>query len=186
MSSCVGSRRYWMRVGRSFVVMEETYFHMSVSALPEGTKLESRGFPFVAKEVEHILESVRPKTCLPREASVFVTLNEDACTNGVTYDEGYLHTVRPIGPVHRRDLKWLRQLQLRHYRDTHDLGIVDRAKVNVLLGKKYTALSHEEIARRYWAGEGSDNPDWEFVVASAEVTACLSEKPVRFRSKSGA
>ncbi len=87
---------------------------------------------------------------------------------GLTYDEGYIHAVDPLGDMERRDLVWTGILQMRHFKDPRfrrDLR---------------PDLSDEQIADNWWAGAASEKPDWEYVAREAVVLG-VDENPTRVR-----
>ena len=149
-------------------------FHMSKTRLPIGTILECRGFPFVEIKVEEILSNVRPNNCIGRESSIFMSASRDACKKGLIFDEGYLHVVEPIGRVEKRDINWIKELQLRHHRNSIFHKKVDPALKNI---------SDEEIANRYWQGISSAVAEWEYVSAAARVIELVSESPITIHPK---
>jgi hypothetical protein len=115
--------------------------------------------PLEGKEplVEEILEQQRPPDCPDRGDSVYMREEREFSTVGVPYDEGYVHTVVPIGRVDKRDLAWIGVIQLRQQRN-------EQLRKNL-----YPKLSNARVADKYWSGEASDKPLWEWVAKEAKV-----------------
>jgi hypothetical protein len=138
----------------------KTYYRISKRKYAKGDIIRGRGKrPLEDKEpfVEKILEQRRPVDCPDRGDSVYMREEREFSTVGVTYNEGYVHEVEPIGRVDKRDLAWIGVIQRRHHK-------------NELLRKnEYPTLSDTEIANKYWSGEASDNPLWEWVAKQAKV-----------------
>ena len=78
-------------------------------------------------------------------------------TVGVPYDESYVHKVEPIGKVYKRDLAWIGVIQRRHHRN-------ERLRKN-----DYPKLSDAQVVDKYWSGEASEKPRWEWVAREAKV-----------------
>jgi hypothetical protein len=138
----------------------KTYYRIAERKYAKDEIIRGRGkSPLEAKEplVEEILEQRRPADCPDRGDSVYMREEREFSTVGVTYDEGYVHEVEPIGEVDKRDLAWIGVIQRRHHK-------------NELLRKnEYPTLSDTEIADKYWSGEASDKPLWEWVATEAKV-----------------
>lgn len=107
--------------------------------------------------IEDILAGRRPHHCADRGDSIYMREEREFSTVGVTFDNGYVHTVEPIGKVDKRDLAWIGVLQRRHHKN-------ERVRKNV-----HPALSDDDVADRYWNGEASDRPLWEWVTEKATV-----------------
>lgn len=108
-------------------------------------------------KVEEILERCRPKGKVDRGNCVYLRDNTDFSKAGVTYDKGYIHTVDPVGEAERRDLVWTGVLQKRYFED-------ERFRQDLRPG-----LTDDQVAGKWWAGEGSDTPNWEWVATEAAV-----------------
>ena len=108
-------------------------------------------------EVEDILERRRPKGKNGRGDSVYLKDSKDFSKVGVTYGEGYVHTVDAVGRVEQRDLGWTGVLQQRYFPDK-------RFRKNLL-----PHLTDDEVADKWWAGEASEKPEWEWVAEGATV-----------------
>jgi len=136
------------------------YYHISPVQLSIGQVIGGTGKrPLQERHpvIEGILEERRPTDELDRGSSVYLRQHRDFSTVGVTYYQGYIHTVEPIGSIRRRDLVWTGILQERHARDMR------------FRKDRYPLLTDAEIANLWWAGEASDQPDWEFLVEKASV-----------------
>ena len=90
---------------------------------------------------------------------------------GMTFSVGYIHTVNPEGEAAPRDLVWTGLLQLRYYPNT---GI----RRDLL-----TELNDDEIARKWWSGEASTSPNWEWI-ARAAIVIDVDDLPVKVRPDS--
>lgn len=108
-------------------------------------------------DVEHILEKHRPAGKDDRGNSVYLREDKDFSKTGVPYNEGYIHTVHPIGEPEQRDLVWTGILQLRYITDEH------------IRKDLRPDLTDDQIADKWWSGEGSETPHWEWVAKKAAV-----------------
>lgn len=136
------------------------YYHISPVQLLLGRVIVGTGKrPLEERHpiIEGILEERRPTHELDRGSPVYLRQHKDFSTVGVTYYKGYIHIVEPIGNIRRRDLVWTGILQERHARDMRFRR--DRCPL----------LTDGEIADLWWAGEASDQPDWEFLAERASV-----------------
>ena len=100
--------------------------------------------------VETILEKQRPADCPDRGDCVYMLEECDFRTAGVPFDQGYVHTVEPLGKIDKRDLAWIGVIQRRYHKDSR------------LRKNQYSDLSDEQVADKYWSGEASDKPSWEW------------------------
>jgi hypothetical protein len=138
----------------------KTYYRIAAKKCAIDEIMKGRGKrPLADKEpwVETILEGRRPADCPDRGDGVYMREEREFSTVGVTCDEGYVHTVEPIGKVDKRDLAWIGVIQRRHHKN-------ERARKN-----EYPTLSDNDVADRYWNGEASDEPSWEWVAKEAKV-----------------
>lgn len=136
------------------------FYHISPIQLSIGQMIGGTGKrPLQERHpvTEDILGERRPTEEVDRGNSVYLRQNRDFSTVGVTYYQGYLHIVEPIGTIRRRDLVWTGILQERHARDMR------------FRKDRCPHLTDVEIADLWWAGEGSDQPDWEFLVEEASI-----------------
>lgn len=108
-------------------------------------------------DVENILERRRPTGKRDRGHSVYLRGERDFDKVGVNYGKGYIHTVSPVGEAERRDLVWTGILQKRYIKDER------------FRKKLRPDLTDDQIADKWWAGEGSETPDWEWVAPQATV-----------------
>jgi hypothetical protein len=144
----------------------KTYYRISEKKYAKGDIVKGQGKrPLENKEalIEEILEQRRPADCPDRGDSVYMREEREFSTVGVCYDEGYVHKVEPVGKVDQRDLAWIGVLQLRHHKDER------------LRKTRYPELSDSQIADRYWSGEESEKPLWEWVAKNAKVVAVDSD-----------
>jgi hypothetical protein len=116
-------------------------------------------------DVEDILERRRTRGKDDGGNSVYLREDRDFDNVGVNYGEGYIHTVE------RRDLVWTGILQKRYIKDK-------RFRKNLRLD-----LTDDEIADKWWAGEGSETPDWEWVAPQATVVD-VEDDPTKVKSNS--
>lgn len=93
--------------------MIKTYYHMSSTKLPIGKVLIGQGRPLVDPSIEDVFEKQRPKNSPSRLNSVYMTDDRDFKRRGIRADDGYVHQVEAIGPVEKRDNKWVGELELR-------------------------------------------------------------------------
>jgi hypothetical protein len=149
------------------------YYHMSASKLKIGCELKPKGGAHVSEEVEEILARRRPDGSIARSNAVYLSETEKVSQFGLKYDRGYMHTVEPNGVVQKRDTKWVSELQMRHHAN---------ARIARLADQKLADFSDEDIADKYYAGEASSNPVWEFLAEGAIVEA-VSERPTQIRDK---
>lgn len=148
------------------------YYHMSREKLPNGTPLKVKGAFHVEPKVEDILSSRKPDECVPRSESIFLSPTPDVRTQGLTYDEGYLHIVEPSGRIERRDNSWIGELQKRHHANE---------KIRCLRDSMLSNLTDDDLADNYWRGTASNNPTWEIVAEAAVITDLVSDNPVAVR-----
>ena len=87
---------------------------------------------------------------------------------GVTFSEGYIHTVEPMGGLEKRDIRWIGVLQRRHH------------KRDILRKELCPDLGDDAVAERYWSGTASEDPVWEWVAEKVRVVEVESKvSPVR-------
>ena len=144
---------------------------METTKRTEGTVIDGSGVsPLENTEphIEKILEDQRPLNCLHRNDCVYMRQNRQFNKAGLTYDNGYIHTVSPCGNVEKRDMGWIGILQQRHHKN-------DDIRKN-----RCPNLSDSEIASNYWSGTQTDTPSWEWVTKSARVMKVDADcSPVR-------
>lgn len=109
--------------------------------------------------VEEILERRRPADCPPRADCIYMRDARDFRTVGVTYKEGYVHEVEPVGKVDQRDIAWIGSLQWRYF------------PTEKMRKDEHPPLSDDELADRYWGGVASEKPTWEWVSKEGTVKA---------------
>jgi hypothetical protein len=141
-------------------MITKTYYRIAEKKNAIGDLMKGRGVRPLANtesQVEEILEARRPPDCPDRGDSIYMREEREFSTVGVTFDEGYVHKVEPLGKVDKRDLAWIGIIQRRHHKN-------DLLRKDVLVG-----LSDSDIADRYWRGEASSKPLWEWVAKEAKV-----------------
>ena len=137
-----------------------TYYRIAERKYTKDKIMKGRGDRPLANNfpaVEAILESRRPSESLDRGDSVYMREDRDFNSVGVTFDEGYIHQIEPLGKVDKRDLTWIGVLQRRNHKDTW------------LRKNSYPLLSDVDVADNYWSGKASDNPSWEWITKEARV-----------------
>ncbi len=142
--------------------MGDTFYRIAETKHTVGQVFKGRGVRPLADrfhQVEEIFERRRPPGKLDRGDCVYVRDKIDFERVGITYSQGFIHTIKPIGDFERRDLRWTGILQMRHIRD-------ERLRKGHAPG-----LTDEEIADRWWRGEASNEPDWEWVGKEAQIVA---------------
>lgn len=77
---------------------------------------------------------------------------------GVPGITGYVHEVRMLGRIEKRDVNWIGFLQRRF-----------RSATTEAYENEFHELSNSEIARNYWLGNPSTGPNWEFVAETAVI-----------------
>jgi hypothetical protein len=138
----------------------KTYFRIAEKKYAKGDIMKGRGKRPLADEeplVETILDSRRPPECPDRGDCVYMRVEREFGRVGVTFDKGYVHKIEPIGKIDKRDLTWIGVLQSRHHKN-------ERLRKN-----EYSSLTDNDIADKYWSGEGSDKASWEWVAKEAKV-----------------
>ena len=150
------------------------YYHIAKDKHAKGHVFRGTGkrplqdrFP----QVEEILERRRPTGKDDRGNSVYLTEGKDFSKVGVTYGEGYVHTVDPSGEFERRDLVWPGILQKRYFEDT-------RFRKDLR-----PDLTDDQVADKWWAGEGSERPHWEWVTPRATVVG-VEDNPILVKPSS--
>jgi hypothetical protein len=139
---------------------KKKYYRIAREKNPKGHVFRGSGkrplqdrFP----EVEDILERRRPKGKNDRGNSIYLKEDKDFSKVGATYGQGYVHTVDPIGDVEQRDLVWIGILQKRYFPD-------ERFRKNL-----QPDLTDDQVADKWWAGEGRETPNWEWVAQEVTV-----------------
>ena len=130
------------------------HWHASAVRLPVGTILAPRPdyeARWSAYGVGRILEDLRPEGSLAHRDAVFMCDDAQDCDNAGAHCE-WLFGVEPHGVVQRHDMEWATRI---------DCLVSD--------GWPVEDPAIVELARRYWAGEASDNPTWELLAASAVI-----------------
>lgn len=131
-----------------------TYWHASFDPLPVGTTLvprleyENRWSQDCAGR---ILENLRPAHLLAHRDAVFMCMEAQDCDNAGAHCE-WLFGVKAQGKVERHDMEWATEI----YRLISD-------------GWPLTDPRIVELARRYWYGEASDAPTWEYLTPAANI-----------------
>jgi hypothetical protein len=122
-------------------------------------------FPLGAEtpEVEECLERNRPAHCLRRDNCVYMREDRDFSRMGLSYAEGYVHQINPIGPVEQRDVTWIGYLQLLLNRNPRIRAVSEEQRM------ARHGLTNDELAQRYWQGMVSSTPNLEQVTSQAEV-----------------
>lgn len=131
-----------------------TLWHASLTRLPAGTVLaptadyEMRWASYCAGR---ILEDLRPAGMRAHRDAVFACDNPQDCDNAGAHCE-WLFAIEPEGVVERHDLAWATD--------------IDR-----LVGDGWPAddPAIAELGRRYWSGEASPDPVWEYLCARATI-----------------
>ncbi len=150
-----------------FYRIADTRFDRGYRFLGLGTRPLQDRFP----DVEDILERCRPEHMHDRGDSVYLRSEKDFSRVGVTFSEGYIHTVDPEGGAERRDLVWTGVLQFRYYPDA-------RCRKDLR-----PDLTDDEVAIRWWTGEATTSPNWEWI-AKAAVVIEVDDQPVKVRPDS--
>jgi len=142
------------------------YYRIAMQQMPIGYIFGPTGiFPLgtEARELEECLERNRPACCLQRDGCVYMREDRDFSRMGLSYAEGYVHVVEPIGPVQQRDVTWIGHLQLL-LNPSADIRALSEAQ-----RMRRHGLTNDELAQKYWQGSGSPAPHWEHVTSSAKV-----------------
>lgn len=138
----------------------KTYKRMSKDEVEVGNVFKGRGEAIVDQDVEDILEDARPAGALSRIECTYMREDEDFSMMGLPYTYGYVNEVEPVGDVQKHDVAWLGAIQKRRIKDP-------RFKKDL-----YPGVTDKELAERYWSGEPTEKPDWEYVAKEARtVTA---------------
>ena len=143
------------------------YFHISQHKLPVGTELSAKGVPHVQEEIETILEKSRPGENLSRADAVYMLDHTDFSKCGVSYRQGYIHVVAPVGTVHKHDSHWIGRMQRRRIYEKHARS-----------ASAPRDLPDKDLAAGYWSGRPSSEPSWEYLAASARVVKYHCEEMV--------
>lgn len=154
------------------LAMKGTFFHFSRVKIPSGQLLEPMGNHQLREEIESLLANTKPRNCIGRPQSIFVSEDEACERHGLPFDDGFLHQVELLGRSERRDNTWLGVLQLR---------LSDRPGMRTSGYAKYPELSNEAICLSYWAGKASDTPNREIATDKALVKECLDDEPRKLK-----
>jgi hypothetical protein len=131
-------------------------WHASGRELPVGTVLvpqpeyEAR---WHSESAGRVLEDLRPRGMLPHRDAVFMCADAQS-TDDCGGNTDWLFGVEPQGPVVRHDLAFASEIDC--------LLSDDRSPDDPLI---------VELARRYWAGDASDDPVWEHLTTSAQIVS---------------
>jgi len=130
------------------------YWHSSFVRLDEGTVLSPRpGYDarWTGPSAGRILEDLRPTQSLAHRDAVFMCRDPQECDDCGAHTE-WLFEVVPSARVERHDLAWASDIDvmLSEGVPPDDLRIVD-------------------LARRYWSGQASDHPTWEYLSPQATI-----------------
>lgn len=98
-----------------------------------------------------ILEDNRPSNLRAHRDAVFACDNPQDCDNAGAHCE-WLFGIEPSGDVERHDLAWASEID----------GLIS----NGWPSDDRAVLDH---AARYWSGEASPDPVWEYLCASARI-----------------
>lgn len=98
-----------------------------------------------------ILEDARPASMRAHRDAVFACADPQDCDNAGAQCE-WLYEIRPEGPVEQHDLAWA-------------------SEIDKLVGNGWSPDDPAVVAlaARYWSGEASPDPVWEYLGASATV-----------------
>ncbi|MBB6468455.1 hypothetical protein HNQ96_004339 [Aminobacter lissarensis] len=146
--------------------MPKTYNRIAKQQKPKGHIFGPTGFfPLgdEAPEVEECLERNRPAHCLRRDGCVYMREDRDFSRMGLSYSEGYVHHVKPTGPVEQRDVTWIGYLQLLLNRNPRIRAVSEKQRMS------RHGLTNDELAQRYWQGTLCSTPNLEHVTSEAEV-----------------
>lgn len=124
--------------------------------------------------MESILARRKPDDAIDRTNAVYLSETNDPSLFGLTYDQGYIHTVAVKGKVQKRDTNLVGELQKRHHANPLIAKLADQ---------RLAALSDDEVADKYYAGEPSQQPTWEYLAEGGTVEE-VADEPVKIRSKS--
>jgi hypothetical protein len=135
---------------------EITYFHGSTRQYHSQQVVTGQRTPHLEAEervVENILEQCRPQNCMPRERCVYMVGGDEPDPADAVERAGgfstYMYRVAPQGPVERNDVFWWGELCSWAY--------------EYMDGDKERAIAEmKPIAEKYWAGEASHRPLWEY------------------------
>lgn len=134
--------------------MDVRYWHASFDELPVGTTLAPRP-DYERRWSDHhvgrILEDLRPTDSLAHCEAVFMCDDPQDCDNAGAHCE-WLFAVEPAGLVQRHDMHWATE--------------IDRLVSN---GLPINDPKIVELAQRYWSGQGSQHPVWEYLARTAII-----------------
>jgi hypothetical protein len=155
-------------------VRKKQYYHIAKNKHTNGHVFKGSGkrpLQDRCPDVEDILERRRPKGKDGRGNSVYLREHKEFSKVGVTYGEGYIHTVDLSGDVERRDLVWTGILQTRYIKDKRFRNDLRQD------------LTDDQVADKWWAGDASETPDWEWVAREATVVD-VEEHPTTVKPNS--
>ena len=136
--------------------MTPRYWHASFEPLPVGTILVPRPdceARWSSDCVGRILEDLRPTTSLAHRDAVFMCDDPQECDNAGAFCE-WLFEVAPAGEGQHHDMGWATTIDSL----VSDGWPSDDARI-------------VELARRYWSGEPSGLPTWEYLAPSAVIVS---------------
>lgn len=162
----IGRKAPLLKLGKT-VIMGETlgalsieYFHRSTEPLDVGAILRPRGLLNNDLEIERMFEDARPARLLSRFNAVFMTADVRSRLNGV--HGNHIYRVAPAGLIGMHDNVW--------YGEVQKAGLKRKHNSPLLAG--YPEWKPDVLAafvQRYWSGEPSTAPNWEYLASSAEV-----------------
>lgn len=147
------------------------FFHMSSNAYSAGEVIRGNGRDKVDPHIEDELEARRPDNALSRRDAVYCLESTDFTICGVV-SPGYIYRVEPSGASQRRDFAWIGEMQKALLR----MKYPQYAEM-----KKYPEWNADLIEKccsRYWSGEATQSPSWEFLMPSCTVIEVLANELV--------
>lgn len=132
---------------------ERLFYHGSYDPLPVGTIMTGRGQDYENDwqntDFYSILEKYRPENMISHRDAVFMCDNDDDldAVGGAT---DYVLTLVALDKVERHDINW-------------------SSAISMALDQNMSDEEIAEFARKYWSGEPSDDPLWEYLTRSAKV-----------------
>ncbi len=155
------------------------FYHMSEAPLAIDLEVPGNGKDKIDPRIESELEIRRRPSMLSRRLAVYARAVPDFSRCGVI-NLGYIHRVRLNGTPERRDLNWLRPMQMALFKEKYI-----SMHQGIRAYPDWTLDLVEQCCVGYWSSSESDSPVWESLAPSFTVMEVLSTRPIDVKETEG-